>query len=1017
MTKSFAFFIYLFGMATSQGHGQNVMQAVMERIMAAGRPDADTPKAGTEADVGASELVWRSRQSLPGQSLGYRDKVLVWQTPFLEGPAKLSEEALLLWQAPQSTAISAEEDVWQVRLKNGDVLRAKGIEQREGGVLLKSKSSGEVAVGVEHLHSAIRCKGERVIYAGPQGGVGWRSNGYFPVAGAGLATQRWNALAEMSLTLPEKVTMRVVLRSVSELQFVLTLGDKEGSHPSLEMWGRDLVLVIRVGEEMRYCPVMVLEEDQRAVILTLGWDRVAREARVWDDHGKELAVLRVESPDKPNKAKDDAISLKNLGANLILEELVLRPWDGKTPPPSTAALAKPGGVIDWMAADEVRWSADSFAYTTAPTRPRALWWDGSCVTGLLEQMTEEKITLKPDWAAASVSRPVSGLWRLFFGNAPDAEPDKTADVLSVGELQVRGQVEGAAGATGPLWRLPGAVEAVRVSAVGKPTVQMQTTKAVPVSGALLFLSNGDVVRSELRGLGDDKLQIELPHFEQREVPVSDVRALHWSVSGGEILGFRDPAWQKSQSGKVTLGDTPDADSIRLGAGVSLGHPRVAIAGGIELAVEAEDGWGGVELSLFAAEIEGTNKDAFVLNVFFSGDQVYAQAKGHQRGQTSGQSVRESGDSVKIKVWRAKDLIKVSCNGTPLLSAAIDKNKTQGEGLILRAGSMWGNTVRPVTVTGFRAAPKAGELPVLNASATAKAEALTIPRFRRDVLPKHLLVANNGDVVRGRIEAITGDSLRFTSGIETLDVARSRVRAIVWPQLPDTKPAGPRTGDGLWLTLHDGSAFALTVTEFGKTEVTGKSGMLGPCRVPLYAISSVAWSAAELGPAVKSHLEWPMSYAPEPVLPEKEESPLLGKVAPGFKLPLLYEGDFKLEEKKGQVVVLDFWASWCGPCVRSMPDLLELAGEYEEKAVYFLAINQSEPAALVKRFIETRGWKLNVALDGLGGTGLKYGVEGIPHTVVIDAAGNVSAVFVGAGPDSKTKLKAAIDAALAKRKTP
>ena len=101
----------------------------------------------------------------------------------------------------------------------------------------------------------------------------------------------------------------------------------------------------------------------------------------------------------------------------------------------------------------------------------------------------------------------------------------------------------------------------------------------------------------------------------------------------------------------------------------------------------------------------------------------------------------------------------------------------------------------------------------------------------------------------------------------------------------------------------------------------------------------------------------------------------------------------------------------------MPDLLELAKEYGENEVYFLAINQSEPATQVKRFIETRGWKLNVALDGLGGTGLKYGVEGIPHTVVIDAEGNVAAVFVGANPDGKIKLKAAIEAAKAKHQKP
>jgi hypothetical protein len=250
----------------------------------------------------ASELVWRNRESLPGQSLGFQENILLWQTPFLEGPAKLRAEALLLWQAPQSAASTAEAEVWQVRLKNGDVLRAQGLQHREDGVSLTSKAFGDVLVQGAHLHSAIRCRGDRVIYAGPQGAEGWQSNGYFPVAGAGLATQQWNALAELSCTLPEKVSMRVVLHSLSDLQFVLSVGHKESTHPSLEVWDRDLVLVIRVGQ-VGFQAGFVFEGHEEAMGVALselhfnGLGRAPLESRDSRNFPGQLAELRLDVGD------------------------------------------------------------------------------------------------------------------------------------------------------------------------------------------------------------------------------------------------------------------------------------------------------------------------------------------------------------------------------------------------------------------------------------------------------------------------------------------------------------------------------------------------------------------------------------------------------------------------------------------------------------------------------------------------------------------------------------------------
>src|SRR5262249_40266362 len=152
------------------------------------------------------------------------------------------------------------------------------------------------------------------------------------------------------------------------------------------------------------------------------------------------------------------------------------------------------------------------------------------------------------------------------------------------------------------------------------------------------------------------------------------------------------------------------------------------------------------------------------------------------------------------------------------------------------------------------------------------------------------------------------------------------------------------------------------------------------------VRNIRTSPPKPAPVVQPMGDWRLVFAAEPVLPESSDgggtSPLLGKDAKSFKLPLLGGGDFDLAKEKGKVVVLDFWATWCGPCIQSLPSLIEAISALPGDRVSLIGVNQSEPAERVKSFLETRGWKLNVALDAGQRISQQYGVEGIPHTVVI-----------------------------------
>ena len=114
-------------------------------------------------------------------------------------------------------------------------------------------------------------------------------------------------------------------------------------------------------------------------------------------------------------------------------------------------------------------------------------------------------------------------------------------------------------------------------------------------------------------------------------------------------------------------------------------------------------------------------------------------------------------------------------------------------------------------------------------------------------------------------------------------------------------------------------------------------------------------------------------------------------------------------------MLDFWATWCGPCVQALPGVIETVNAYSKDEVAFLALNQEEGAETVRQFMSARNLEFPVALDS-GGIGKQFSLESLPLTILIDPQGKVAFVKTGAGPNDEAKLKAAIDQLLAGEST-
>ena len=159
------------------------------------------------------------------------------------------------------------------------------------------------------------------------------------------------------------------------------------------------------------------------------------------------------------------------------------------------------------------------------------------------------------------------------------------------------------------------------------------------------------------------------------------------------------------------------------------------------------------------------------------------------------------------------------------------------------------------------------------------------------------------------------------------------------------------------------------------------------------------------------------FTPPPgVTFEKEDrsgasDPLIGQKAPDFALPLLEGGTVKLSQHRDKdIVILDFFASWCGPCRQAMPIVASVAKSFKDKNVVLYAVNLRETPDKVKSFIQSSNLAVTVLLDK-GDVAAKYGVKGIPRLVIIGKDGIIKTVHGGMSPDLEKQLTDDINALL------
>jgi thiol-disulfide isomerase/thioredoxin len=989
-------------------------------------------------------------------------------TVLIDGPGKPGEPPVTPAPQPKPEP-AAPTDGFSFRFRDGSVLRGDVLSADSASLRVKTSQHGEITVKRSEIVSLTRAAGKSVIFDGPGKPSAWQTNNRNNRE-SGLSEPMWQQLdggllrihslglkTTLPLICPETGRLELTFHAEKRPQFCLDIASPSGGLLTLETWGAEVIL----HGATQFISLKPLKDSDHTLALTILWDMKAKRFAAFSPDGSPLCDWQTDADTKkvgrfiisnPNNPGFKGLQLTNKCPELVIENLRLSNWDGANP--QTHDAAKPsvtlldgraieGSLISaneqnlivknaqsgaeetlpWEKCDRIEFRPEQLK--DAPAFQTRLWTEGTdFLGGRLLRADSSALSLETAFSAEPVPTKIETLKTVKFAasapaGAPEEVPLARMDRISAGPLSMHGTWR-RNGDAALLWVPVGCAKPVFLALEAGPVEIFRALPADgkwPIAPGLLHLESGDILPGNITSLDATTITLDAPLLGIKELPAKLLRCAQFGSTELKTQGFQDAGWRSTRSDAKNI--HRDGDTVVLDPGGGFGHPSILQASEVRFSVIGQSGMGVVRTRLFC---NGTDVTSPCISLLFAhyGNTLYAGLESSEGQMQSRTQMRVNGKAACRLALHATD-IEIFINNVSMLKVPTKGLKRSGLGLVFESGDLWGNGPRSVEVSDFSIRINAGKPWIPAVDATARSQALLVPRFRKESPPKHVLVAQNGDLLRGELVAATASHLAFRSGLESLQVPRNRVSAAIWLQKPEVKkpdggtppaePAPPANdGSTHWLQLTSGARFGLKVTNFEQDSISGTSLLTGDCKIPMEQVFKVR--TARPTPDSVSHAfdDWKVEFAPEPVLPEggAQSSPLLGQDAKSFTLPMLAgDAKFDLAKEKGKVVVLDFWATWCGPCIKSLPELIEAMTPFPADKVQFIGVNQGESKEQVAKFLTQRGWTLKVALDAEQSVGRQFGVEGIPHTVILGTDGKVAWVKTGYARENAAEAAEAV----------
>ncbi len=134
---------------------------------------------------------------------------------------------------------------------------------------------------------------------------------------------------------------------------------------------------------------------------------------------------------------------------------------------------------------------------------------------------------------------------------------------------------------------------------------------------------------------------------------------------------------------------------------------------------------------------------------------------------------------------------------------------------------------------------------------------------------------------------------------------------------------------------------------------------------------------------------------------------VNQMAPDFTLPSSAKQNIRLAELRGQVVMLNFWATWCNPCRVEIPHLQDLYSQYEDIGFTVIGVNIDNNKTKAAKMARNLGARFPILFDNTQTVSKLYSIKAMPFTLLIDRDGKIREIFYGYKPGYEKKYSAAI----------